>query len=427
VPVIGYAGLTHLGLVSTVASAARGFQTVGYCDDPALARRLARNEPHVVEPGLAELMRSNASRLAVSAEASALAGCDIVYVSVDVPTNDDGESDLRPISAMVTTATSVMKPDALLVVLCQVPPGFTRGLNLPPGRVYYQVETLIFGRAVERAMAPERIIVGCADPDRPLDPRLSAFLSAFDAPVLVMKYESAELAKIAINMCLVASISVANTMAEICEHVGADWSEIVPSLRLDRRIGPHSYLTPGLGLAGGNLERDLATVSRLTHAHGTDGGVVAAWLANSRHRKDWAWQTLRARVLARMPRANIGVLGLAYKENTHSTKNSPALALLAHLGDRPVRVFDPVVPASVAGPAAVDAGSAAAVADGVDALCIMTPWPEFKALKPTDLAERMSGRTILDPYRVLAPSSARASGFDYHTLGAAPRVRAAAC
>jgi UDPglucose 6-dehydrogenase len=419
-PVIGYAGQTHLGLTSAVASAARGFKTVGICDDSDLAARLTRMEPHVVEPDLRELMRANAARLTFSADARALAQCDIIYISVDVPTDENGNSDLVPIRAMVTTAASVMKSDSLLVVLCQVPPGFTRELPIPAERLYYQVETLIFGRAVERALMPERIIVGCAEPSAPLDPGLATFLSAFNAPLLPMKYESAELAKIAINMCLVASISVANTMAEVCERVGADWSEIVPSLRLDRRIGQYSYLTPGLGLAGGNLERDLATVSRLADTHGTDGGVVSAWLANSRHRKEWAWQTLNEHVLANAPQAKIGVLGLAYKENTHSTKNSPALALLAHLEDRSVRVFDPVVPATVAGEKVVDAGSAAAVADGVDALCIMTPWPEFKALKSADLAKRMAGRTVLDPYRVLDPATARASGLDYHTLGTSP-------
>ncbi len=425
-PVVGFAGLTHLGLTSAAASAARGFQTVGYADEPQLVARLARHDLHVLEPGLPELLRENASRILFSADPQALARCDIVYVSVDVPTDEGGASDLAPIHGMIEAVRGAMQPEALLVVLCQVPPGFTRALPIPAHRLYYQVETLVFGNAVERALHPERVIVGCSDTEAPLDRRLAAFLSAFDAPVLAMKYESAELAKIAINMCLVASISVANTMAEICEHVGADWSEIAPSLRLDRRIGAYSYLTPGLGFAGGNLERDLATVARLAETHGTDGGVVAAWRANSRHRRDWAWRTLREHVLDRSPQARVGVLGLAYKENTHSTRNSPALALLEHLADRPVRVFDPAVPASAAGPRSIGAGSAAAVADGVDALCIMTPWPQFKSLEPADLAARMRGRTVIDPYRVLAARKVREAGLDYHTLGAAPMVRSLA-
>ena len=87
------------------------------------------------------------------------------------------------------------------------------------------------------------------------------------------------------------------TLAEICENIGADWSEIVPALRLDKRIGQYSYLKPGLGIAGGNLERDLNTVLNYAEEHQTDGGVVSAWVANSKHRKDWAYKTLNELVL----------------------------------------------------------------------------------------------------------------------------------
>lgn len=145
---------------------------------------------------------------------------------------------------------------------------------------------------------------------------------AFGCPILPMSYESAELAKISINCCLVGMISVANTLAEVCERIGADWHEIVPALRLDKRIGPYAYISPGLGIAGGNLERDLATVCRLAEEHGTDAEVVRAWIHNSRYRKDWVLRVLHSNVLNYCPQPRIAVLGLAYKENTHSIKNS---------------------------------------------------------------------------------------------------------
>jgi UDPglucose 6-dehydrogenase len=210
------------------------------------------------------------------------------------------------------------------VALSQVPPGYTRARQRLGRTLIYQVETLIFGRAVERALNPERTIIGLPDPVAPLPPAYHAYLQGHgNPPLLPMRLESAELAKISINCCLVASVAVANTLSELCERIGADWSEIAPALKLDRRIGPHSYLTPGLGIAGGNLERDLATVLRFAEAHHTDAGVVAAWVANSRHRKAWSAQVVKAELLEKNPRARIAVLGLAYKENTHSIKNSP--------------------------------------------------------------------------------------------------------
>ena len=423
-PVIGYAGMTHLGLVSASAAAAQGFRTIAFDADSALIGRLKNGAFPVNEPGLPELIGKHKTDLVFSADAGALGECDVIYIAVDVPTDDQGHSDLAPIKAMVERVRPKLATGALLVILSQVPPGYTRALAVPGDQLYYQVETLVFGRAVERATKPERFIVGCADPRRPLPPALQAFLESFSCPILPMAYESAELAKISINFCLVASISVANTLAEVCERVGADWSDIAPALKLDKRIGQGAYLSPGLGIAGGNLERDLRTIVQIGEAKKTDVGVVKAWLANSAHRKDWTWQILQDHALKANPAAKIAVLGLAYKENTHSTKNSPSLALLEHLRGISVNVHDPVVPASVA-PWTVGAADPLAAAAGADVLVIATPWPQYRELRPADLARAMKGRAVLDPYRVLDGRACVAAGLTYHTLGMPPLAPAA--
>lgn len=414
---VGFAGMTHLGLNSAAAAAARGFDVLAYDADDALVDALAHHCLPVVEPGLADLVAENAARLRFTGDATALARCDVVYIAADVPTGSDGRSDLSPIRALIDRVAPQLGSAAVLVVLCQVPPGFTRTIAaVPPHRLFYQVETLIFGRAVERALHPERFIVGCADPSLPLAPPYLRLLEAFSCPILPMRFESAELTKIAINVCLVASIGAANTLAEASEAIGADWAEIVPALRLDQRIGPHAYLAPGLGISGGNLERDLRTVLDIAEAKGTDAGVVKAWLANSHHRKEWCWRILRDRALARWPAAPVGVLGLAYKENTDSTRSSPALALLAHLEGRTVRVHDPVVAATVA-PFAERCAEPLDCARGAAALVIVTPWPLYRALAVADLAAVMAGNVLIDPYRLLDGCSAAGAGFEYHALG----------
>lgn len=417
-PAIGFAGLTHLGINSAVAAAAKGFRVMGFHADESLISSLNQGKLPVEEPGLPDLFREYKSLMTFSVEPSVLHDCEIVYIAADVPTNDHGESDLNPIGNIIDTVVAVMKENAVLVVLCQVPPGFTRTLPFDPERLYYQVETLIFGRAVERALYPERFIIGCANPELPIHPSLSIYLQSFGCPILPMRYESAELAKIAINMCLVASVSVANVMAEICEHVGADWSEVVPALRLDHRIGQYSYISPGLGISGGNLERDLATVLRLSESHRTDAGTVHAWLANSRYRKNWPFMTLERMILKDNPEAAVTILGLAYKENTHSTKNSPALVLIEKLSACKVTIYDPVVPVSSVWRHDVSgAASALAAIDGAEALVIMTPWPEFKNLKPEEIKDRMKGYTVIDPYRILDAREVEAAGLDYAALG----------
>jgi len=420
-PVIGFAGMTHLGVNSAAAALARGFAVVGYDRDEAVVAGLSQGRAPVIEPGLEEILLERKPSARFTARPEDLARCDVVYISTDVATDDQGASDLSGVRTLIATVAGVLRKDAILVVLCQVPPGFTRGLTFPPERLYYQVETLVFGRAVDRALNPERFIVGCANPDAPLAPPYAAFLAAFGCPILPMRYESAELAKIAINCCLVASISVANTLAELCERIGAVWGEIAPALKLDRRIGQHAYLSPGLGIAGGNLERDLATVIRFAEENGTDAGVVKAWIANSRHRRDWAAWTIRNVLLDGQPDAVVAVWGLAYKENTHSVKNSPSLATIAQLAETTLRLHDPVVPAAAARhPKSAAASDALDAAKGADALMILTPWPEYRVVDPARIAAAMRGRIVLDPYAVLDAKAAAAAGLEVHTLGRGP-------
>jgi UDPglucose 6-dehydrogenase len=415
---IGYAGMTHLGLCSAIAAASKGFATLGFDPDSAVVGKLNDGKLPVVEPDLDDLLAANRTRMSFSADSERLKTCDLIYVAPDVPTDDQGGSDLAGLDRLLDLVLAHSRTDAVIVVLSQVPPGYTRAHQRQGRQIYYQVETLVFGRAVERATKPERFIVGAGDPAQPLPPALDTFLKAFGCPILPMRFESAELTKISINCCLVASVSVANTLAELCERIGADWSEIAPALKLDRRIGAYSYLAPGLGIAGGNLERDLTTVIRFSEEFGTDAGLIKAFVANSLYRKDWVLRILHETLLAKAPQATIAILGLAYKENTHSIKNSPSIALIRQLGPWPIRVFDPVVPPSAAPhPSVTGAASPLDAARGADALAIMTPWPEFRSLSCTELAKTMKGRLVLDPYRVLDPAAARSAGFAYRTLG----------
>lgn len=421
---VGFVGMTHLGLVSATALADKGLSVLCFDQNAALIDKLDNGELPVREPGLDEMLAANGDRQRFSSSFNDLSQCDVVYIAPDVPTDDAGQSDLTDIRTLIADVLSSLDEAAVLVILCQVPPGFTRAIDWPSDQLYYQVETLVFGNAVERAASPERYIIGCAEPVNPLHAAFDIVLKTGQCPILPMRYESAELAKISINMCLVASVCVANTMAELSEQIGANWHEIVPALKLDRRIGQYSYLAPGLGIAGGNLERDLATVIRLAGEEGTDHGVVSAWLANSRRARDWALRTFQKAVLANQEDPLVAVWGLAYKENTHSVKNSPSLATISQLPETRFRLHDPVVPASAANhsrsEAAPDPLSATA---GADALMILTPWPLYREFTSQQIADSLAGRIVIDPYRVLDPIEAEAAGLECHTLGMPSRLK----
>ncbi len=412
---VAFVGMTHLGLVSAAAAAAKEFQTIGVDLDRSLVDRLNSRNLSVREPGLPELIERCRS-LSFSHDLGDLAACELVYLAPEVPIDADGRTDLKSVEALIAEVLRHLSPNALLVLMAQVPPGFTRRIEWPARQRFYQVETLVSGRAVERALEPESRVIGCADPARPLPLPLAELLDAFGCPVLPMRYESAELAKISINLCLAASISVANTVAELCEGIGADWGEIVPALRLDRRIGPHAYLAPGLGLGGGNLERDLATVVRLAAVHGADAEIAAAQMVNSRHRRNWAADTVRRLGLDKAGQP-LAVWGLAYQENTHSVRNSPALHTLAQFSDARFQVHDPAVPDGMVPKALSRVRSPLQALDGAAALLILTPWAQYRAIAPAAIADQLAGSDIIDPYRVLDRAAVRAAGLHHHMLG----------
>lgn len=416
-PIIGYAGLTHLGLCSCAAAASKEFDVIAYDQDKNLIAALKSAALPIAEPGLDQLIADGEERIAFVDDGKRLSACDVVYVSVDVPTDDSGSSNLAPVDHIIDHIGPHMSPTAILVILSQVPPGYSRGRALSDARLYYQVETLIFGRACERATMPERFIVGCAEPAQPLPEGYRVFLESFACPILPMRYESAELAKIAINCFLAASISTTNTLAELCEQLGADWSEIAPSLRLDARIGPEAYLKPGLGIGGGNIGRDLATICRLADQLGTDSGIIESYQLGSEHAMNWADRALRRLLpgLGETPR--IAVLGLTYKENTHSVKNSPALALLRRFAGHKVQVYDPMAPDGSVGAAVVREESAMAAVQGADVVVIMTPWPEFRELDAATLASEMAGRVVIDPYGILDGAVMAAAGLEHLAVG----------
>jgi len=421
---VGFAGMTHLGLNHAAAAAERGVEVL--CFDPrkAVIAQLSEGRVPVVEPGLREALQRNGARVEYSHNASSLASCDLLYVTPDVGTDGDGASDLGFVREVIELVKGGAAPGTSAVILSQVPPGFTRSIaqaqegGIGNLRWYYQVETLIFGQAYRRALEPERFIVGRSYALEELSPSLDAFLARFECPIIAMYYESAELAKIAINCYLAASITTTNALADLCERIGARWDEIVPALRLDRRIGPHAYLAPGLGISGGNLERDLTTVRWIASGVGADTAAIAAFQRDSEYRKDWALRRLHEEGLVSKRGVRVGMLGLAYKQDTDSTKNSPALRLLHDLRHVLVRAYDPTVDVfEHKHPALERVHDSLAACEEADVVIIMTAWPEFRDLDPRELARAMRGTTVLDPFQVLDGNACAEVGLRRLVLG----------
>ena len=187
------------------------------------------------------------------------AEAELIFISQDTPTDENGFRNTSPIKALVLDIFA--KTKGVIVLTSQVAPGFTRELGLP---IFYMAETLRIKDAMARALEPEQFIVGKAAQCEEIPAPLMNYMIAHKrAQIHEMTYEDAEFAKIAINAFLAAQVECTNRLSTAAIYAGAKWSQIALVLRADRRIGPHAYLEPGRWQDSRHLLRDHVTLEAL--------------------------------------------------------------------------------------------------------------------------------------------------------------------
>jgi len=412
---IGFCGMSHLGLCYSTAAAEKGFQITCFDFDDKKIKNLKSSNLDIEEPDLKNLINKNKNKLMYSNNILDLSSCDFVYFSFDVNTDSKGKSDKKLLINNLENLILKLDKNIPLIILSQVPPGFTRNFFKIRKRLYYQVETLIFGNAMHRALHPERFIIGSSNSLDVIPVPITFFLKSFNCPILIMSFESAELSKIAINCYLASSLSITNTLSELSDSLGGSWDEIIPTLQLDKRIGKFAYLKPGLGISGGNIERDLATIKSIGLTNNVNVQCIDSMIQLSKYSKQWLYRNIRKHIDNDI-NLKISVLGLAYKENTNSIKNSPSIELLKKIKTSRVQVYDPLVK-SINIEEIIMSNSALEAVKNSDILVIATPWEEFKSLDLNKIKEHMNGNIIIDPYKILNEVSLKKLNFIYYSIG----------
>ena len=416
-PVIAFCGMTHLGISSAIGSISKNFETICFDQNINLINKLKNNDLHINEPYLKEALQKKRELITFTHDFSILKKCDLIYISQDIETDSLGNSNLSEINQIINKCIHILLKNQVLVILSQVPPGFSRKYLKKFKNIFYQVETLIFGQAFERTMHPERYIIGCENPQKPLPENFNIFLKSANCPILQMKYESAELTKISINMHLISSISITNKMSEICENIDANWNEIIPALRLDKRIGKYAYINAQLGISGGNLERDIATTIKISKKHNINTELFENFFQISNDRKNWIFQMIEKKVFPYISFPRIAILGLSYKKNTHSVKNAPSLILLPKLKDHSVIVFDPVVNVKKIAPWCEKADDPEKAIIDADVVIILTPWDEILKLNIELLKNNTKIKYFIDPYNLFDENKLFSLGIKYFSIG----------
>ncbi|MEY3182116.1 MAG: hypothetical protein RLZ35_101 [Pseudomonadota bacterium] len=402
---IGFIGGSHLSIVYAMAALEKtaSTNTLIWCYSE---RPVQKPLNGIQEPGLNDCFEKHQSRFQWTNDAQTLVSCDLIYIALDVPTDTQGMSDLSGLQQLCDNVLPVLNDKAIVVNLSQVPPGWTRAVAFPRDRLFYQVETLVFGEALNSALHPNRFIVGAYDPKQALPKQYREFLSNFDCPIGIMAYESAELAKIAINLYLATMVTTTNMLAELCTAVGARWKDIVPSLRLDPRIGPFAYLSPGLGLTSANIKRDLNTTRSLSRSLGVQATAVEAMLADSAYRSGWVVKQLKQLGFFKKKNtpSTIAICGLTYKPNTPIVLGSAAEQLLPLLPTGTiVKAFDSMAVTLPDCPHLTISyyQTAEETSVGADILLILSPNQEMLMLNWSLIAKQMRTAQILDPFGLL--------------------------
>lgn len=421
-------GLWHLGSVVSAALASLGHQVRATDFDAGAVNTLARGTPPVAEPGLAELIAVGraAGRLEfVSDAAGALTGAEAVFLTFDTPVDEADRAEIAPLDRAVGAIAEAAQGKLTIVVMSQVPVGtlgrWASRLKAARPRLravlLYQPENLRLGRALETFLAPDFVLVGAREPAdaEALEPLYAGIV----APRRIVSWESAELAKHALNALLATEISFANELACLAEAAGADVREVVATLRLDRRVGPHAFLAPGTGYSGGTLGRDVEALRTLGAARGRPTGLLDAVAAVNRRRLPDLFRRIEL-ACGGLQGKTVALLGLVYKAGTTTLRRSHAVELAQALAAAGacVRGFDPGVPPGAPGAAPVEVcASAAAAVCGADAVVVTTPWPEFRSLDWAALAAAARGRALLDPHNLLDERAAAAAGWRHQGSG----------
>jgi UDPglucose 6-dehydrogenase len=418
---IGVIGVGWVGLVTAACFAELGHPVVARDVVAEKVEALRRGETTIHEPGLGELLVRNAERLDFTTDMSELlGGARILFVCVDTPPTRSGDADLSRVRAVLRDLAG---NDHVLVMKSTVPAGTGESIRRErPGLTYVSCpEFLKEGTAVEDFMHPDRVVIGADSGDEEAGDAVARLYEPLGGEIVRTDVASAEMIKLASNAFLATKISFVNEIANVCEEVGADVSEVARGMGLDRRIGS-AFLRAGIGYGGSCFPKDVSALKMLAGNSGYHFQLLGAVIEVNELQKRRVVGKLQ-KYLGSLAGRRVALLGLAFKPDTDDMREASSLVLAARLQGEgaTVAAYDPVAAGAARGLLdGVDfRDSALEALDGADAAVLVTEWPEFRELDWAVAAERMTRPLLVDGRNFLEPAAMQAAGFEYEGIGRA--------
>ncbi|MBI4092911.1 MAG: UDP-glucose/GDP-mannose dehydrogenase family protein [Candidatus Kerfeldbacteria bacterium] len=429
-------GVGYVGLVSSVGLAEMGNDVTCLLRDRNRLKRLQAGDPIIYEPGLAELLRRNLKEGRVGFTVNkerAIRSAELIVIAVGTPQGDDGRADLSAIWQVAKDIGRLLRRRTVIVTKSTVPVGTADGLKrmirraMGKRKVAFDVvsnpEFLREGAAVKDFLNPDRVIVGVDNTKTgAVMTELYRSITRAERPVFVTDLRSAELIKYASNCFLATKISFMNEIANFCERVGADVTEVAKGMGFDERIGSR-FLHAGLGYGGSCFPKDVSALVHLGRDRDFPFTILEAVSGVNRAQRERVLEKLR-QFVPDLKGKTVAVWGLSFKPRTDDVREAPSLDIIGEILEAggSVRAFDPVAMAQAKAalprtPRLRYAKDPYDALPGADALLLVTEWDEFRQPDFKRVKKLLKSPVVIDGRNIYNPKQLRKLGFRYASIG----------
>jgi len=427
---IAVIGVGYVGLVTGTCLAELGHQVIGVDIDQQRIKNLEKGIIPIYEIGLEELVIKNTQnkRLSFTTDiGKAVKESDIVFIAVGTPPMPDGSVNMEYVNAVAESIGKNMNGYKVIINKSTVPIGTGDSVHRIIEKFYNgnfdivsNPEFLKEGTAVADFMNPDRVVIG-ANCQKAAE-IVKNLYSEFKTEFIITDIKTAELIKYASNSFLATEISFINSIANICEKIGADVNKVSQGMKLDSRIGKKAFLNAGLGYGGSCFPKDVKGLIQIASENGVRFSILEAVEDTNMAQKQSLLAKIQKLLGEDLHNKNITIWGLAFKPHTDDVREAPSLTVIRQLLDRGVnvKVFDPIA-----------TEQAKKILDGkieyeddllkstknADCLVIVTEWPEFKEIDLNQLKANLNQPNIVDGRNVFEVEQMKESGFNYISVG----------
>jgi UDPglucose 6-dehydrogenase len=422
-------GTGYVGLVTGTCFAEVGHEVVCVDNDARKVELLQQGGIPIYEPGLEEMVKKNVAEGRLRFTTSTREGVessDVIFIAVPTPPLPDGSVDLSFIEGVAREIAASLTSYRIIVDKSTVPVKTGDKVaetirRYSKAKVDFDVvsnpEFLREGFAVEDLMKPDRVVIGARSP-RPVAAMKEVY-GPFNAPIIVTDINSAELIKHAANSFLALKISYINAISIICEASGANVQEVANGMGMDARIG-RRFLDASLGFGGSCFPKDLSAFIAISEKLGYNFQLLKEVQSINAQQMDRFVKKI-LETLWVLKDKRIGVLGLAFKQNTDDVRMSPAIDLCHRLQKEGaiLRVHDPKAmdKARAVLSQATYVEDQDEVAEGCDALVVATEWPEFRKLDLERARKLLTHPIMFDGRNLFDPREMERLGWIYKSIG----------